>query len=166
MVVRSAAQRKATARGTHLDAMAGCPGHRLLDRLGDRWVSLVLKELGAGPRRHADLARSVAGASQKMLTQTLRGLERDGLVTRTVTVGVPARVDYRLTPLGAGLLRAMLVVVDWAERHVPEIDAARARYDGKNHGPVAGRSVRTGPAAPTSPVSGTEGVSAEKEDHP
>ncbi|MEV4626168.1 helix-turn-helix domain-containing protein [Micromonospora sp. NPDC049523] len=137
-MTRGAAQRRVAAREAHLDAMAGCPGHRVLDRLGDKWVSLVLKELGPGPRRHADLARSVAGASQKMLTQTLRGLERDGLVTRTVTAGVPPRVDYRLTALGAGLLQAMLVVVDWAERHVPEIDAARARYDGKIVGPAAG----------------------------
>ncbi|MGW4465216.1 winged helix-turn-helix transcriptional regulator [Micromonospora sp. NPDC004704] len=138
VVTRDAARRRTAARETHLDAMAGCPGHRVLDRLGDKWVSLVLKELGSGPRRHADLARSVAGASQKMLTQTLRGLERDGLVTRTVTAGVPARVDYRLTPLGVGLLEAMLVVVDWAERHVPEMDAARARHDGKIVGPKAG----------------------------
>lgn len=118
--------------------MADCPGHRMLDRLGDRWVSLLLKELGDGPRRHGELARSVAGASQKMLTQTLRGLERDGLVARTVVPGPSAQVDYRLTPLGEGLLQAMLVVVDWADRHVPEIDAARTAYDGRTGETVAG----------------------------
>jgi DNA-binding HxlR family transcriptional regulator len=118
--------------------MSACPGHRVLDRLGDRWVSLILKELGDGPRRHGDLARTIAGASQKMLTQTLRGLERDGLVARAVTDTVPVRVDYQLTPLGASLLRAMLVVVDWAERHIDHLDAARTSYD-----------QRVGPAPPT-----------------
>ncbi|MFK3984866.1 winged helix-turn-helix transcriptional regulator [Micromonospora sp. NPDC050397] len=128
-MTRGAAQRREAARESHRAAVAVCPGHRVLDRLGDRWVSLLLKELGDGPRRHGELARSVAGASQKMLTQTLRGLERDGLVARTVGAGTPPQVDYRLTPLGAGLLQAMLVVVDWADRHVPEIDAARAEHD-------------------------------------
>ncbi|MEV6925667.1 helix-turn-helix domain-containing protein [Dactylosporangium sp. NPDC051485] len=109
--------------------MAACPTHRVLDRLGERWVSLILKELADGPRRHGELSRMVAGATQKMLTQTLRGLERDGLVTRSVTGSVPPRVEYRLTPLGESLLPAMAAVTAWAERHIGDIDAARTAYD-------------------------------------
>jgi DNA-binding HxlR family transcriptional regulator len=108
--------------------LAQCPTHRLLDRLGNKWVSLVVKELASGPRRHGDLARAIAGVTQKMLTETLRGLERDGLVSRSVTTSVPARVDYRLTPLGDSLLPVMQVVTRWAEEHIDEIDAARRSY--------------------------------------
>ncbi|MET7402947.1 helix-turn-helix domain-containing protein [Dactylosporangium sp. NPDC005572] len=110
----------------YLAAMAACPAHRLFDRLGERRVTLVLKELSTGPRRSADLSRAIAGASQKMLTQTLRGLERDGLVARSATAGVPARVEYSLTPLGVGLFGAMTGLIGWAEEHMVEIDAARA----------------------------------------
>ncbi|GAA2619855.1 helix-turn-helix domain-containing protein [Dactylosporangium fulvum] len=110
-------------------AMAACPTHRVLDRLGDRWVSLILKELALRPRRHGELGRVLAGASQKMLTQTLRGLERDGLVARRVCDSVPPRVEYRLTPLGESLMPVVAVVTGWAERHIGEIDAARAAYD-------------------------------------
>ncbi|GAA3386593.1 winged helix-turn-helix transcriptional regulator [Cryptosporangium minutisporangium] len=114
----------------YLTAVGACPGHRVLDRLGDKWVSLVLKELGEGPCRSGELSRTLAGVSRKMLTQTLRGLERDGLVARTTTGGAPSQVEYRLTPLGRGLREAMLVVVGWAEAHIGEVDAARAAYDG------------------------------------
>jgi DNA-binding HxlR family transcriptional regulator len=117
-------------REAYRDAMAACPGHQVLDRLGDRWVSLVLKELGAGPRRSGDLHRTLAGASRKMLTQTLRGLERDGLIARTTTGGAPSRVEYRLTPLGTGLLGVMLTVVTWADTHITELNAARRTWDG------------------------------------
>ncbi|MEJ3744596.1 helix-turn-helix domain-containing protein [Actinomycetes bacterium KLBMP 9797] len=113
----------------YLTAMAGCPTHRVLNRLGDRWVSLILKELAGGPRRRGELGRTIAGATQKMLTQTLRVLERDGLVARTVTPSVPPRVEYRLTPLGDSLLPVLAVVTAWAERHIGDIDAARAVYD-------------------------------------
>jgi len=117
-------------REAYLTAVAACPGHRVLDRLGDKWVSLILKELADGPRRSGELHRRLAGASRKMLTQTLRGLERDGLVARATTGGAPSRVEYRLTPLGAGLADAMAVVVAWAEAHVADIDEARASFDG------------------------------------
>jgi DNA-binding HxlR family transcriptional regulator len=129
MAPSAAVQRRARARTTHLTAMAGCPTHRVLDRMGDRWVSLILKELAAGPRRHGELARSVAGATQKMLTQTLRVLQRDGLVARTATDSVPPSVHYRLTPLGESLLPVLATVTRWAERHIGDIDAARAAYD-------------------------------------
>jgi DNA-binding HxlR family transcriptional regulator len=129
MATSTAAERRAGARSAYLMSMAACPTHRVLDRMGDRWVSLLLKELADGPRRYGELARTVAGATQKMLTQTLRGLERDGLVTRSVTGSVPPRVEYRLTPLGESLLPVMAVVTEWAERHVGAIDAARKAYD-------------------------------------
>jgi len=108
----------------------GCPSRRLLDTIGDKWVSLVVVALGLrGPLRYSELGSQIAGVSQKMLTQTLRGLERDGLVTRTVTPTVPVRVDYELTPLGESLLDVLRHVKDWAESHMDEVDAARAVYD-------------------------------------
>ena len=129
MVTRTAAQRREQRRAEHQAALAGCPTHRVLDRLGDKWVSLVLKELGAGPRRHGELARGIAGASQKMLTQTLRTLERDGLISRTVTAGVPVQVDYALTPLGLSLMPVMAAVTSWAEANIDRLDTARRNYD-------------------------------------
>ncbi|MDG9675900.1 helix-turn-helix domain-containing protein [Micromonospora sp. DH14] len=125
MATHTAAYRREQARAAYLARLANCPTHRLLDRIGDKWVSLVLKELADGPRRYGDLARAIAGVTQKMLTQTLRLLERDGLVSRVVTASVPTRVDYRLTPLGESLLPVMHVVTQWAEEHIDEIDAAR-----------------------------------------
>ncbi|MEV8515142.1 helix-turn-helix domain-containing protein [Dactylosporangium sp. NPDC051484] len=129
MAISSAHERRAGARSTYLMSMAACPTHRVLDRMGERWVSLILKELAHGPRRHGELARAVAGASQKMLTQTLRGLQRDGLVARSATASVPSGVEYRLTPLGESLLPVMAVVTQWAQRHIGDIDAARTAYD-------------------------------------
>jgi DNA-binding HxlR family transcriptional regulator len=116
-------------RPAYLAALAACPTHRVLDRLGDRWVSLILKELAHRPMRHGELARALIGATQKMLTQTLRGLQRDGLVARSVTESVPPRVEYRLTPLGRSLVPVMAVVTAWAEQHIGDVDAARASYD-------------------------------------
>jgi DNA-binding HxlR family transcriptional regulator len=92
-------------------------------------VSLVLVSLADGPRRYNDIARAIAGVSQKMLTQTLRSLERDGLVDRTVTPAVPVRVDYELTPLGRTLLPVMRAIKVWAEAHIEEVESARAEYD-------------------------------------
>ncbi|SEO80733.1 winged helix-turn-helix transcriptional regulator [Amycolatopsis saalfeldensis] len=122
--------------------LAACPTRKLLDEIAGKWVSLILVALGDGPQRYSDLSRRIAGVSQKMLTQTLRVLERDGLVTRTVTAGVPVRVDYyALTGLGAGLQALMTGFKDWAETHFDEVDAARAGYDARtpdltigNHG--------------------------------
>jgi DNA-binding HxlR family transcriptional regulator len=92
-------------------------------------MGLVLGALGEGPKRHSELARRIAGVSQKMLTQTLRTLERDGLVTRTLTPSVPVRVDYALTPLGRDLLPVMVAIKDWAEAHMDEVNTARRAYD-------------------------------------
>ncbi|WP_238598359.1 winged helix-turn-helix transcriptional regulator [Saccharothrix sp. ALI-22-I] len=82
--------------------------------------------------RYSELAARIAGVSQKMLTQTVRGLERDGLLTRTVTPSVPVRVDYELTPLGQSLLEPIRHLKEWAEAHTSEVDSARAAYD-RNH---------------------------------
>jgi len=107
-----------------------CPSRRLLDTIGDKWVSLVLVALGLrGPLRYSQLSAQIAGVSQKMLTQSVRRMERDGLVTRTVTPSVPVRVDYELTPLGDSLLDVVRHLKDWAEVHMPEVEASRAAYD-------------------------------------
>lgn len=94
--------------------------------------------LAGGPCRHGELARALAGATQKMLTQTLRTLERDGLVARTATGGAVPRVEYRLTTLGESLLPVMAVVTRWAEEHIGDIDAARATYDGADDRRLSG----------------------------
>lgn len=107
-----------------------CPAVReVLDRVGDKWSVLIIGMLGEGPRRFSELRRAIEGISQRMLTLTLRGLERDGLVTRTVQPVVPPRVDYALTPMGRTLLEPILALASWAGEHRTEIQAARERYD-------------------------------------
>ena len=109
---------------------AHCPSRRLLETIGDKWASLVIVALGLhGSQRYTELANLIAGVSQKMLTQTLRNLERDGLVIRTVTPSVPVRTDYELTPLGESLLDVLRHLKDWAEEHMREVDDARLAYD-------------------------------------
>jgi DNA-binding HxlR family transcriptional regulator len=117
------------ARAAYDAYLAECPARQLLDRISDKWVSLIVNALSAGPQRYSDLSRRLASVSQKMLTQTLRNLERDGLIERTVTPSVPVRVDYALTPLGKGLLPVMQAIKDWAEENMDEVLAARERYD-------------------------------------
>ncbi|GLY89621.1 winged helix-turn-helix transcriptional regulator [Actinoallomurus iriomotensis] len=129
MATRTAAQRRQDARVAYDAYLATCPARTLLDRISDKWVSLLLNALAGGPQRYSDLSRTVAGVSQKMLTQTLRSLERDGLVSRTVTPSVPVRVDYELTPLGVSLLPVMRAIKDWAETHIEEVAAAQEAYD-------------------------------------
>ncbi|GAA3473151.1 winged helix-turn-helix transcriptional regulator [Nonomuraea roseola] len=129
MATVTAAERRAEAKRAYDAYVAACPSRKLLDTLSDKWVSLVLNALADGSKRYSDLARTIAGVSQKMLTQTLRGLERDGLVTRTVTAAVPVRVDYRLTSLGESLLPLMAAIKQWAESHIDDVEAARLRYD-------------------------------------
>lgn len=102
---------------------ASCPSRRLLDTIGDKWASLVIVALGLeGRMRYSELSGRIAGVSQKMLTQTVRGLERDGLLTRTVTPSVPVRVDYELTPLGMSLLETMRHLKEWACPHLSSGD--------------------------------------------
>ena len=106
-----------------------CPTRQLLDELGNKWSCLVLVALSRGPLRHGELRRALAGVSQKMLTQTLRTLERDGLLTRTVTASVPVRVDYELTPLGADLRVVVQQIKVWAEANMGAVAEARSAYD-------------------------------------
>lgn len=106
-----------------------CPSRQALDRIGDRWTVLVIGALSSGPMRYTELARRIEGISQKMLTQTLRGLERDGLVTRTVHPVIPPRVDYELTELGRTLHRPIAALEAWAIEHMDDVVAARQEYD-------------------------------------
>lgn len=129
MATTTAAQRRQEAKQAYDAFLAECPSRQLMESLSGKWLCLVLGALGDGPMRHGQLARQIAGVSQKVLTQTLRTLERDGLVTRTVTPSVPVRVDYALTPLGQDLLPVMVGVRRWAETHIGEVYAARESYD-------------------------------------
>ena len=108
---------------------AGCRSRQVIDRIGDRWTVLLLGALSDGPKRFTELARRVEGISQKMLTQTLRGLERDGMVSRTVYATVPVRVDYELTDLGRTLTAPIAALEAWARDHLDDVIAARKRYD-------------------------------------
>lgn len=107
----------------------GCAARDVLNRVGDKWSVYVIFLLGDGTRRFTDLRRSIDGISQRMLTVTLRNLERDGLVSRTVHPIVPPRVDYALTPLGRTLRDIIRALVAWADEHTGDIDRARAVYD-------------------------------------
>src|SRR5215472_14169545 len=102
---------------------------QILARIGEKWSVLIIMMLAAGPRRFSDLKRMIDGISQRMLTLCLRGLERDGLVKRTVFPVVPPRVDYELTPLGQSLCEPVIALGTWARNHIPEIDAARMEFD-------------------------------------
>ncbi len=102
----------------------------VLARVGDKWSVLVVTRLGDGPKRFNELKRSIGGISQRMLTLTLRGLERDGLVTRTAFPTIPPRVDYALTPLGRDLLQPVSALGAWAIRNQANIARARERFDG------------------------------------
>lgn len=117
-----------TANG---DVMSGCRIREILERVGDKWSLQVIFHLGDGPQRFTSLKRSIDGVSQRMLTVTLRGLERDGIVSRTMYPVIPPRVEYALTPLGATLLDAAGALVSWADAHLAEVDAARAAYDAR-----------------------------------
>lgn len=142
MATASKAKQRATAKAAYDAFLAECPSRQLLDRISDKWVALVLAALGSGgpqpgaarkvdprPMRYSEIARQLAGVSQKMLTQTLRSLERDGIVTRTVVPTVPVTVTYELTELGVSLQRVMLELKVWAEEHMGEVLASRERYD-------------------------------------
>lgn len=112
------------------DIRRRCSGvGEVLARVGDKWSVLIVMMLAGGPRRFSELKRMVDGISQRMLTLTLRGLERDGLVSRKVTPTIPPRVDYALTDLGRSLQRPVVALGQWADENRLAIDAARARYD-------------------------------------
>lgn len=146
MATTTAADKRAQAKAEYDAFLANCPSRKLLDRISDKWVTLILCALGGshpqgpgptelgtehGPRamRYSELSRQLAGVSQKMLTQTLRSLERDGLVTRAVTATVPVTVTYELTDLGLSLHHLMRGIKEWAEAHMDEVHANREQYD-------------------------------------
>jgi len=108
---------------------ATCPTRLILDRVGDKWAVLLLGLLTEAPRRFNELRRKIGGISQKMLSQTLKSLERDGLVRRQVIATVPVTVEYSITPLGLTLAHAVEPLRQWAEQHVAEVQAAQRRYD-------------------------------------
>ena len=106
-----------------------CPTRHVLDRIADKYTVLVMIFLQDTPRRFSELQRMITGISQKMLTQTLRSLERDGLLTRTVYAEVPPRVEYALTPLGETLIAPLALLREWAETHMEAIAVAQTQYD-------------------------------------
>ena len=111
---------------------SACRARSVLQRVGDKWSMLVIDLLGQGTKRFSELHRSVDGITARMLTVTLRGLERDGIVTRTIHPVIPPRVEYDLTPMGLTLLDTIGQLVSWADAHLPEISAAQAAYDAKH----------------------------------
>jgi DNA-binding HxlR family transcriptional regulator len=116
---------------------AHCPSRQVLDRIANKWTALVIHALVDGRQRNSQLLRRIGGISQKMLTQTLRDLERDGFVERTVHPVVPPHVEYRLTPLGQSLTAPLEAICRWAERHLPKMLAARAHSDKRRPTQVA-----------------------------
>ncbi len=146
MATTTAAQKKAEEKARYDAFLAVCPSQKLLDRISDKWVTLVLSALsydgqhafdadcvgGARSMRYSELSRLLAGISPKMLTQTLRSLERDGLITRTVTATVPVTVTYELTELGLSLQHLMRGLKAWAQVHMDDVFANRETYDDAN----------------------------------
>ncbi|MCW6510883.1 winged helix-turn-helix transcriptional regulator [Lichenifustis flavocetrariae] len=126
-----------------------CPGacktvSGVLARIGDKWSVLVIMQLGDEPRRFNDLKRTIGGISQRMLTLTLRGLERDGLVTRTIYPTIPPRVDYRLTDLGRSLRQPVQALGQWAMGNLKAIERARSTYDAAPAGQIFGVAEASG----------------------
>ncbi len=118
--------------------------HDTLNRVGDRWSVYVVRTLSDGPKRFNQLKRKIGDVSSRMLILTLKKLERDGIVARTVqAVTQPSRIDYRLTPLGMTFLEPLVLLLTWADEHRPEVEAARERYDAARRSKSAA-SVRTG----------------------
>lgn len=129
MATMTAQQRRDVKRRAYDAYLRECPSHQLVGMMSDKWVVLTLTALGEGPCRHSELRRAIPSVSQKMLTQTLRTLERDGFVERTVTPSVPVRVDYELTTLGRDFLPLVAALKTWAEDHIDRVKVARERYD-------------------------------------
>ena len=132
MATTTAAQQRDEAKARYNAFLAACPSRQLLDRISDKWVTLVLCALSSdGSMRYSELARRLGGVSQKMLTQTLRSLERDGLLTRTVVATVPVTVSYEPTDLGLSLHQMVRGLKDWAETHMDDVLAERTTYDAR-----------------------------------
>lgn len=116
----------ASERGNTLNPL--CPARLVLDRIGDKWAMLIVNQLAEGPLRFNALRARIGGISQKMLSQTLKNLERDGLITRTAIATVPVTVEYAVTPLGEGLAGIVGQLTSWAEDNLTPILTARARF--------------------------------------
>jgi DNA-binding HxlR family transcriptional regulator len=143
MASRTAPQKSAQTKMEYDAFLAACPSRKLLDRISDKWVTLILAALGSDgshrfgtdctgePRamRYSELSRLLVGVSQKMLTQTLRSLERDGLITRTATPTVPVTVSYELTDLGLSLHQMVRGIKTWAQDNMDDVLANRTAYD-------------------------------------
>ncbi len=121
---------------------ARCLSRLVLARIADKWTALIIRVLSERIHRYAELQRKIDGISQKMLTQTLRSLERDGLVRRTIYPVVPPRVEYALTPLGRTLIEPLHAICKWSEKHLSELEANRAKAAKQRPvAPVAGRGL-------------------------
>lgn len=142
MTTKTMADRRSRAKTEYNAFLAACPSRQLLDRISNKWVVLILCALGgesagrsgraaARSMRYSELSRQLAGVSQKMLTQTLRMLERDGLLTRTVTPSVPVTVTYELTDLGRSLERLTRDIRQWAQNNMDQVLTERAEYDAR-----------------------------------
>jgi len=143
MATSTATEKRAQAKAEYNAFLAMWPSRKLLDRISDKWVTLILAALGSDashriggdctgeprPMRYSELSRTLAGVSQKMLTQTLRSLERDGLISRTATATVPVTVTYELTDLGLSLHLLIGSLKTWAEMHMDDVLANRGRHD-------------------------------------
>ncbi|MCG7259417.1 MULTISPECIES: helix-turn-helix domain-containing protein [unclassified Corynebacterium] len=136
MATQSASQRRKNRKIEYNVFMKDCPSRKLLDTIGSKWVTLVLTTLSGRTLRYSQIREEIAGISEKMLTQTLRNLERDGLALREVTASIPPRVDYRLTPLGESLVTPIMALRSWAENNMGAIETAQQRYDAEESGTV------------------------------
>lgn len=137
MATITAADQRAAAKTQYNAFLAACPSQQLLAQVSGKWVALVLSALGSGPdcdgeprpMRYSELARTLAGVSPKMLSQTLKSLERDGLISRTATATVPVTVTYDLTALGLSLHETVRQLKVWSELHRDEVSVHQARFD-------------------------------------
>lgn len=120
-----------------------CPTRVVLDRLADKWTVLILRRLAEGPVRFNGLRREIEGVSQKVLSQTLKALERDGLIARKAFATVPVTVEYSITPLGRTLAATVDALAHWAETHIESVLAAQRSYDTERRDPAGGRALRT-----------------------
>lgn len=136
-MTKTASQKKADAKVQYDAFLAACPSHQLLSQVSGKWVTLVLSALGSGPdcagdprpMRYSELGRVIAGVSPKMLSQTLKSLERDGLIRRTATATVPVTVTYEVTDLGLSLHHTVRQLKIWSESHHDQVAAHRSRFD-------------------------------------
>ena len=139
----TAEQQRQEAGAAYNAALGHCPARQLLEAISSKWVTLVMLALAEGRLRHSELRRQIPGASQKMLTSTLRTLERDGLLSRTVTASVPVRTDYQLTGLGRSLLGLIYGMKEWAEHSMPAVLQARVNHDNSDAPAAATNSKST-----------------------